>query len=143
MKCSQNHLHVRRLKLKPMDYVMLLGAIGSIIAILLGLGNYMESAKQNETNLIQEEMNKESHNLKAQFDELLEDRVEVLQALASFPDVYEMDEARQRRFLKQRAFRFGFNHIFVMNMDGIGYYIDEDVHRDQSEEEFFQNLMNN
>lgn len=143
MKCSQNHLHVRRLKLKPLDYVMLLGAIGSIIAILLGLGNYMESAKQNQTNLIQEEMNKESHNLKAQFDELLEERVEVLQALASFPDVYEMDEARQRRFLKQRAFRFGFNHIFVMNMDGIGYYIDEDVHRDQSEEEFFQNLMNN
>lgn len=143
MKRNLNRLHVRRLKLKPLDYIMLLGAIGSIIALLLGLSNYMERAKQSETNLIQEEMNKEGHNLKAQFDELLENKVEILQALASYPDVYEMDEARQKRFLKQRAFRFGFNHIFIMNMDGIGYYIDEDVHRDQSEEEFFQNLMNN
>lgn len=143
MKRNQNRLHVRRLKLKPLDYIMLLGAIGSMIALLLGLSNYMEKARQSETNLIQEEMDKEGHNLKAQFDELLENKVEILQALASYPDVYEMDEARQKRFLKQRGFRFGFNHIFIMNMDGIGYYIDEDVHRDQSEEEFFQNLMKN
>lgn len=36
---------------------------------------------------------------------------------------------------------FGFSHIFVMNADGVGYYIDEGVHRDQKDEEFFELVM--
>lgn len=122
---------------------MLIGAIGSVIVLLVGLGDYMESAKQNEIDLIQEVMKNESHNLHIQFDELLEERIESLQAIASYPDIYEMDQERQKKFLRQRSFRFGFNHIFVMDMNGIGYYIDDDVRKDQSEEEFFQNIMNN
>lgn len=143
MKRRQSRLHIRRIKLRPLDYIMLLGAIGSIVALLVGLNNYTENAKQNEINLIQEVMINEAHNLHVQFDELLDEKVEVLQALASYPDIYEMDEVRQKKFLKQRAFRFGFNHIFIMNTDGIGYYIDEDTHRDQSEEQFFEDIMSN
>ena len=54
-----------------------------------------------------------------------------------------MDELKQLRMIKQKSYRFGFYHIFVMNKDGVGFYIDENVHRDQKEEDFFQDVMNN
>ena len=143
MKRNQNRLQVRRLKLKPMDYFILSGVIVSIIVLVLGLGSYVENAKKNQLSLIEEIMDSEAHNLKLQFEELLEDKVKVLQALASYPEIYEMDELKQLRMIKQKAYRFGFYHIFVMNKDGVGFYIDENVHRDQGEEAFFQDVMNN
>ena len=122
---------------------MLFGAIISIIVLLLGIGMYMDSAKDNQFKLIQEVMTNEAHNLEIQFEELLDEKVMILRALTSYPDIYKMDEARQRKFIAQRSYRFGFSHIFVMNTDGIGYYMEENVHRDQSEEQFFRDVMDN
>ena len=143
MKRNQNRLQVRRLKLKPLDYIMLIGAVISLVALLVGLNSYVENAKNNQLNLVQEVMENEAHNLQIQFDQLLTEKVKVLRALAAYPEIYEMDSVQQRKFLRQRAYSFGFNHIFVMNTDGIGYYIDENVHRDQKTEQFFQDVMNN
>ena len=54
-----------------------------------------------------------------------------------------MDEQAQKDFILGRSKGLGFNHIFVVNMDGVGYYIDEGVHREQGGEEFFYNIKHN
>ncbi|MBQ8519575.1 MAG: GGDEF domain-containing protein [Agathobacter sp.] len=141
MRKNQNRLQVRRLKLKPLDYFMLIGATVSIIMLLVGLSTYMENAKTSQLNLIQEVMTNEAHNLKIQFEDLLDEKVELLQALVTYPEIYEMDEEKQKEFIRYRSDEFGFSHMFIMNKNGQGYYIDEDVHRDQSGEKFFYDVM--
>lgn len=122
---------------------MLIGATVSILFLMIGLTSYMENAKTNQITLIQEVMGNEAHNLKIQFEDLLDEKVELLQALVTYPDIYEMDEERQKDFVLYRSRRFGFNHMFIMNKDGVGYYIDEGVHRNQKTEQFFADVMNN
>ena len=49
-----------------------------------------------------------------------------------------MDTSVQEEFLKGRANRAGFSHFFVVDLEGQGYYFDEELTRDHRSEQFFE-----
>ena len=52
-----------------------------------------------------------------------------------------MERQEQESFLKGKAEKFGFNHIFVVGNEGIGFYFDENTIADHREEPFYYDIM--
>lgn len=143
MKNKRNHLQVRRLGLKKWDYLLVAGISILIILAMFIFNAYTSNAKYAQIELVKDFMAETSVNKKEQFEQYVEERMRTLQVLVTYPDIYEMDEEAQEDFLLGRSEKLGFNHLFVVNMYGTGYYIDEGVHRNQSGEDFFYNIRNN
>ncbi|MBQ8278252.1 MAG: GGDEF domain-containing protein [Roseburia sp.] len=143
MKRKHRSLHVQRLKLKISDYCMLGGVFLSLILLMVAFHMYTNRAQLNQTQLVQSVMENMAINQRNQFDNYVAEKIQILQAMAAYPEVYEMDEKQQEQFIKRHSRDYGFGHIFVMNTDGIGFYIDEGAHRDQKDEKFFDDVMEN
>lgn len=143
MKNKRNQLQARRLGLKRWDYWLVVGVSLLIILVMFIFNTYSANAKQAQVNLVKDFMAETSESKKDQFEQYVEERIRTLQILVTYSDIYEMDEDAQKEFLFGRSAKLGFSHLFIVNMQGTGYYIDENVHRNQSGEDFFYNIRNN
>lgn len=97
---KHSRLRVQRLKLKPLDYVMLIGAVISICFVMISFTMYTESAKSKQVELVSVVMEKMAANQKQQFDTYVDDKIDLLRALSNYPEIYGMDEEKQKRFIK-------------------------------------------
>ena len=139
MKRKKRHLQIE--KLNKWDYFLLIG-IFVVTILVIGMRQiYMSNVKKNQVDLVQEVMQQNAENQKNQFEMFIKDKIHILQALVTYPEIYEMDTKKQNDFLYGRAQKLGFNHIFVVDSEGWGYYFDEDVIKDQHEEEFYHDIM--
>lgn len=141
MKNKSKRLQVR--KIKGWDYGLIATISLSILIVMLVFSVFTSNAKQNQIDLIKDVMEKLSENQKEQFEEYIDEKMNTLKTLASYPEIYEMDESEQKKFIKGRSGKWGFTQLFIMDMEGTGYYIEEDVHRKQAGEVFFYNIKSN
>ncbi len=141
MKSKGKLLRVR--KIKKWDFILVAAASTLVFCVMCLFFVQTSSAKKGQIELIIDVMDKTAANQKDLFETYVDDHIATLRTLATYPDVYEMDEDKQKAFIKGKSADWGFSHIFVMNMEGIGYYIEEGIHRDQSGEEFFFNIRKN
>ncbi len=83
-----------------------------------------------------------STNQRNQLDSFIESRIQMLNIIAEQPEIYRMDKQEQKDFIKRWSRESGFSHIFIVNMDGIGWYPTEGsgVVRDQSESPFVKDI---
>lgn len=70
-------------------------------------------------------------------------KISTLQALAAYPEIYEMDFESQKDFIQGRSKAWGFHHLFIIREDGTGFYMEENTTRNQKEEPFYHNVMEN
>ena len=84
-----------------------------------------------------------SENQKVTLENFIEDKLNILKSLATYPDIYNMNISKINSFLKGRSHIIGFTQFFVMNMDGLSYYVEEEIYRDQQTEIFFSDVMRN
>ena len=64
-------------------------------------------------------------------------RAEQLNNIASLPEISSMDWNIQQPVILEEAEKWDFDGIFVVDTNGYGYYANESVIKDQSQEEFF------
>ena len=131
------------LKLKKIDTIIIVMVSCLLIFVVLMMNAVIYNAESSQEELIEQTLARMSENQKDQFESYIDQKMEILRALAKYPQVYEMEEEAQAEFLKWRASALGFQHFFVVNAKGTGYYFDENVHRNQSGEPFFHDIMNN
>lgn len=130
-------------KIKKWDF-LLVAAASTLVIFVTGLFFVLtNNAKSGQIELVQDVMDKTAENQRDLFETFIDDKISTLKTLASYPDIYEMDMKKQRDFIKGRSARWGFSHIFVMDMDGMGYYIEDGIRKNQSTEEFFFNIRDN
>uniref|UniRef100_UPI004057AF6D hypothetical protein n=1 Tax=Acetatifactor sp. TaxID=1872090 RepID=UPI004057AF6D len=91
------------------------------LTVTIGTNRY----KENQLALIQDSMNIYAESQKVQFQQFIDDKVVVLQGLAQFSDVYEMDALSQIAFLRGKSKGLGFHHLFLMDRNGRGIYVEE------------------
>ena len=142
MKKKRNPLQVG-LKLNIFDRCLIFIVSFLILVVLIVSHVFTYNAKENQLDLINMVMEKMAVNQKTQFENYIDDKIQILEALATYPDIYNMKEEEQNAFLGNRAEDLGFHHLFIMNTNGIGYYIDENVHRNQNNDPFFFDIMQN
>ena len=138
---------IRRLRnkityIKGIDIAFLLVVFIMFLVLITGIFVVSNNYKENQEELIEDAMTLQADSYKEKFEGYIEDKVELLKGFASYPAVASMIERKQSEFLKNRADDLGFLHFFVMDMEGIGYYFDEEVTRNQSTEPFFENVKN-
>lgn len=143
MKNKQNRLNVQRLELRVLDRCIIVIASMLVLMVLLFFNMYIYKSENSQIDMMKLIMEQTSENQKAQFEACIDEKIQLLQTLVTYPDIYEMNDTKQKDFIKKRSEGLGFHHIFVMSKDGFGYYIDENVYRNQKEEPFFADVMNN
>lgn len=142
MRKSKKSLKLHGLNLKFWDYWFVVGTAALILLMMIVFHVNTSKMKQSQVNLVKDVMEKNAVNQKAQFEQYVDDKLQTLQVLVTYPDIYEMKDEAQRQFILGRSEKFGFQHLFIMNMQGVGYYIDEGVHRNQAGEPFFYSVRN-
>lgn len=129
--------------IKKIDAVVLTMVFVMFVVLIVSVSVSTDKYKENQLALIQDSLDILADNQRVQFENYISEKIETLESLAAYSDIYSMSTDRQSRFLRNRAESFGFHHMFVMSADGTGFYVDEAKFRDQSTEVFFQNVMDN
>ena len=142
MKIENNQLRLGS-KLNILDRILISIASILIVIVLLIFNIYTKSVQKNQLELIGIVMDKMSINQKTQFESFIDDKIKIMQTLVTYPEVYNMVEWEQKKFLGTKASAFGFRHMFIVNTEGRGYYFSEEIHRDHSREDFFIHIMQN
>lgn len=75
-----------------------------------------------------------------QLNDYVMEKAKILESIAKFPDIYEMDNFRQKKFVDTYAGSNGFRNIFFVNNNGISYYPETNRTKDQSKEPFFSDI---
>lgn len=126
--------------IKKHDAASLIIVLVMFLVLIAGIFVVSNNYKDNQEKLIEDAMELQSQSHKEKFEAFIEDKVKLLQGIASFPAVSSMVQKKQSELLKNRANELGFLHLFVMDMKGQGFYIDEGITKDQSTEPFFYNI---
>ena len=77
---------------------------------------------------------------KESVDGFLQEKIDLLKFIASFSEIYNMNWEEQYKFLKEKTVYSNFEHIFIVDNEGYGYYVESNEIKEQSHEEFFQNI---
>lgn len=87
----------------------------------------------------------EDHNKQSQIsiEYNFEKNFEVLEYLRTFPQIYNMDWDEQYKFLNGQENYLSFLNLFVMDMHGNGYYVQDGAIRNQAGEQFYEDVMTN
>lgn len=131
-----------RLKLKRLDGFLIVTVSCLLIFVMMLFQFYTYNVKTSQTELIGLVLERMSENQKTHFESYVEEKVQLLQGLAKYPQVYNMDDEQIEAFLKNKAKSFGFEYMFLMKASGTGFYFDEGkVYREQGSEPFFKDIM--
>lgn len=129
--------------IKPIDCGILVAVFCMFVFLIVGVHVGTTKYKDSQILMVQDFMDILADNQKVQFEQYIDNKVELLQGLVTFPEIYEMNMQEQETFIKNRSESMGFHHLFVMGADGIAYYPEEELSRDQKDEPFFDNVMDN
>lgn len=122
---------------------MLIIVFVMFIALLIGVRAGTHRYKESQIIAAQESMEILADTQRAQFDRYISDKISLLQGWTTFPEIYEMDMDQQKAFIKGHSNALGFHQIFVIREDGIGIYFEESTTRNQKDEPFYANVMEN
>lgn len=128
-------------RLKRLDTFLIVGVSMLLVFVLILFHLFTYSVKNSEHQLISLVLERMSENQKTQFETYIDEKIQVMEALVTFPEVYEMRDTNIKNFLGGKAKEFGFEYFFLMKASGVGYYFDENVYRNQAEEQFFRDIM--
>lgn len=128
--------------IKKIDIAILLIVFVMFLLLIAGIFVVSDNYKENQEALIEDAMTLQANGHKETFETFIEEKVELLKGIASFSEVTCMVPRKQSEILKNRGDELGFLHLFVMDMNGTGYYFDEDITKNQSTEPFFENVKN-
>ena len=107
--------------------------------VIVGAREY----KEKHIDFIYDSMETFAQNNKIQLKQFIDNKIEVLEGLTQYPEIYEMDTRTQKEFIKGYSKKFGFNHIFIVDVQGNGYYFDDNKYINQSHEQFYFDIMSN
>lgn len=120
--------------------------IFSSLIILISITSVTISSiysRNNITSTINENLiNKVEDSTKIISTEL-ESKYLALTNIAKMPEIQSMDWNQQYPALLRESEKWGFEHIFIMDPQGISYYSETNTIKDQSSEDFYHNITGN
>lgn len=139
---NKHILSITKNRINLMDRIILSFVCLAFFVVMFTLYLNLYSFKEEQMSATRESMITIANNQTKQFDSFLNEKMDILNFLAQYPDIYEMDWDRQYEFLKAEAKLLGFYHMFVMDTNGMGYYVSTKTIKNQSAEPFFHDVMN-
>lgn len=129
--------------IKPIDGCILFAVFVMFVVLIAGVSVGTNRYKDSQVLLVHDSMDILADNQRVQFEQYIDNKIDLLRGLVTFPEIYEMDTVKQGEFIKGKSRALGFHHLFIMKADGMAFYIEEDLCRNQKGEPFFDNVINN
>lgn len=98
---------------------------------------------QNQMEMFSENLEVYSKNQETHFLHYIDNKVSFLKGLTQYPQINQMIPHQQRSFLKNKSEEFGFDHIYVVDTAGTGYYFDQGKYKNHSNDSFFKDIIYN
>ena len=138
-----NKRYFYTMKINIADKITLvLAYLGAILALFIYLTSY-ENAKQYQYDRIERSLYQYSENFKETVDDYLSYNIETLSLLASMEEVNNMEWDSQYNFLNKKKELLNFEHFIVVDLEGNCYYTNRNEIKNQSDEQFFADVMDN
>ncbi len=103
MQTKKHKLNVQSLNYSLLDRCLILFvSIVSILALIL-FRVFIDRMVESQFELVRMTMEQTSENQKQQFTTFVNEKIDVLKILATYPDIYEMDKERQKAFIEKRS----------------------------------------
>lgn len=131
------------IKVSLVDKIIILTTFICFMATLVFSLLSFYKAKQNQIRIVERSLQQYADECKNSIDQYFQYNFQVLEYLASYKEIYSMDKEKQYKFLKDKEKKLDFEHFIIMNLDGEGYYINTNEIRDQSDEQFFEDVIYN
>ena len=134
----------KKTKIKmPLPFIdkltLFLAPAGIAILVLLIIFSFQQYEKKQVT-FTQDVISEMAYNQEMQIDSFINGKMSSLRALSSFPEIYEMNPDVFSDFIKEKMTVFGFSDVFIMDLEGTGYYPNEGTVCEQSDTPFFHTL---
>lgn len=129
--------------LRLLDKVIIITLIVILSIIMIMTNITIKQSKANQKKFVQDYIEIFSAKQRNIFESYINNKIEILKYIASFSEIYGMNQMEQKRFIEGRSELIGFEHIFIVDKNGVGYYVDENVFRIQEKEPFFKDIMSN
>lgn len=130
-------------KVSISDVVLMVVLIASaVVMFVMSMSNYSDTYDTTVAytkDSLSERTTQCANEIQAQFNE----KFAVLDYIATLPEINEMKWANQYKYIKGKESTLGFEHLFIMDTQGHGYYVRENTIKDQSSEQFFTDVMEN
>lgn len=130
-------------KMRKGDKILFALLICSVLILfvmsMLSYSSTYDTTVNYAKNSIMERTKQSANEIEATFEE----KFALLEYIATLPEIDGMNWSQQYQYIKGKEEKLGFEHLFIMDKDGHGYYVNENIIRDQSGEESFENCMNN
>lgn len=129
--------------LRLLDKVIIITLIVILSIIMIMTNITIKQSKANQKKSVQDYIEIFSAKQRNIFESYINNKIEILKYIASFSEIYGMNQMEQKRFIEGRSELIGFEHIFIVDKNGVGYYVDENAFRNQEKEPFFKDIMSN
>lgn len=130
-------------KLGARDTILWIAMLAAVIVVFaLSMMNY-QSAKKSTEESFETSLKDRTEQCASEIEHIFQRKFDILAYVANQPEINSMDPEQQKKYLADNADILGFESVFIVNSDGTGYYFDEDTVRDQSNEQFFKDIMEN
>lgn len=125
------------------DAIILLLLIVLLITLTTSVMMSSIRSSQKQIQLITDNLEVYSKNQKKHFLQYIDNKLSFLNGLTQYPQINQMIPHQQRSFLKNKSEEFGFDHIFVVDNAGTGYYFDDGRYLNHSNDAFFKDVIYN
>ena len=122
------------------DKIVLSATVILIIISLILTVVSVDNIRKSKIEEVEQYLATLTMDFKENVDGFLQEKIDLLKFIASFPEIYNMNWDEQYKFLKEKTVYSKFEHMFIVDNEGYGYYVQGNVIKDQSHEEFFQNI---
>lgn len=109
-----------------------------LIVTFISTGLSFLTMRNNIIRITKENLQARAEASQEILNNMFNEKYQDLEYISNLPEIVSMDWKQQYPVLKEKASYFGFEHIFIMTVDGIGYYAEDGSIKDQSKEEFFE-----
>ena len=77
----------------------------------------IKQSKDNQKKIVRDSMELFSIEQKRKFEDNINNKIEILQYISSFKEIYGMNVTEQKKFIEGRSELIGFRHIFILNTE--------------------------
>lgn len=140
---KRTHISSKKTYITKVDIAILSTVFVMLVVLIIGLWAGTDEYKRKQLLTIQDTMEVLSENQSVQFENYIEQKIEVLQGLAAFSEISGMNTLEQAEFINGHSKKLGFHHLFVISKDGTGFYPETGEYKNQKDEPFYDNVMQN
>lgn len=115
--------------------IILISITSVTISSIYSRNNITSTINENLINKVEDSTKIISTELKSKYLALTN--------IAKMPEIQSMDWNQQYPALLRESEKWGFEHIFIMDPQGISYYSETNTIKDQSSEDFYHNITGN